>query len=330
MTLTKGHISNVKVTVHKIPKICVRAITPHCHIGSWQYFTQLLSMTKVCHDLDPRSYLQAQGHSAHITKTCLELNSSLLCLFLKINHTIVSRPWLRVFWQGQGHSLNMATFFTDYNLSQVTWMGWYFTQLLSMTQGLLQGVFVPLARFSYLHLLTSCSTDFDKLWLDACWFIDKGVCPLTGRVIIPSQQHWRRYKHLLTSKLYFSLPSILGKWVAKHYGGIVMRLFVWVHMYACQPCFLLARCRLVFFQSLSNLTHKLFKMKGETQLNLGHRISQFWHCVWSLVDTTVFVQSLSNFVNKFLMMRGGTLSIWTKVKINFGPPARGCHALHFF
>ena len=48
MTLTKGHISKVKVTVHTYPKILVRAITPHCQVGSVKYFTHILSMTEEC------------------------------------------------------------------------------------------------------------------------------------------------------------------------------------------------------------------------------------------------------------------------------------------
>ena len=45
-----------------IPKNHVRAITPHCHVGSWKYITQFY------HDLDSGSYCQGQGHCLHITK----------------------------------------------------------------------------------------------------------------------------------------------------------------------------------------------------------------------------------------------------------------------
>ena len=38
-TLTQGHISDVKVTEHKYPKIRARAITPYCQVGSREYFT---------------------------------------------------------------------------------------------------------------------------------------------------------------------------------------------------------------------------------------------------------------------------------------------------
>ena len=45
---------------------------------------------RVCHDIDPRSYLQGQGHSAHIPNIlCPGHNLSLLCWILIIFHTIV-------------------------------------------------------------------------------------------------------------------------------------------------------------------------------------------------------------------------------------------------
>ena len=100
MTLTQGHISEVKVTVyiywiifHTIvvhdPRVChdldprsylrgqghtaaiisehileirVRAITPHCHVGSG-YFTQLLSMTQGC------VMTLTQGHISEVKVT---------------------------------------------------------------------------------------------------------------------------------------------------------------------------------------------------------------------------------------------------------------------
>ena len=46
-----------------MPKICVRAITPHCQVGS-EYFTQLLSMTKGC----VMTLTQGRSNSAHIPK----------------------------------------------------------------------------------------------------------------------------------------------------------------------------------------------------------------------------------------------------------------------
>ena len=35
-------------SLHTYPKICVWALTPHCHVGSRQCFTQLLSMAQGC------------------------------------------------------------------------------------------------------------------------------------------------------------------------------------------------------------------------------------------------------------------------------------------
>ena len=48
LSMTQGHIFKVKVTVNIILKICVRAITPHCKLGSVLYLTHLLSMTQWC------------------------------------------------------------------------------------------------------------------------------------------------------------------------------------------------------------------------------------------------------------------------------------------
>ena len=64
MTLAQGQGPSAHIS-----KISIRAIAPHCEGGSGLYFTQLLSMTQRCVmtlTQDQMSYLQGQGHSAHI------------------------------------------------------------------------------------------------------------------------------------------------------------------------------------------------------------------------------------------------------------------------
>ena len=54
------------------------------------FHTIVVHDPRVCHDLDPRSYLQGQGQSAHIAKyLCPGHNSSLPCWIWIIFHTIV-------------------------------------------------------------------------------------------------------------------------------------------------------------------------------------------------------------------------------------------------
>ena len=56
------------------------------------------------------------------------------------------------------------------------------------------------------------------------------------------------------------------------------------------------------YQSLSNMTCKLFMIKGE---NFGTLYSK----LCEQVQTTVFAKSLTNFTHKLLMITGGTLLI---------------------
>ena len=86
MTLTQGHISNVKVTVQTYQNPCPD------HNSSLPCWIWIIFHTIVFHDLDPRSYLQekSQGHSAHIPQICVwDHNSSLPCWIWIIFHTIV-------------------------------------------------------------------------------------------------------------------------------------------------------------------------------------------------------------------------------------------------
>ena len=122
MTLTQGHISKVKVTVHVYrisvfgtqllsakldldnishnccpwpkgvswpwPKVisprsrsqCTHTQNPcpghNSSLQSWSWIifhTIVVHYPRVCHDLGPRSYLQGQGHSAHIPKICVRV-----------------------------------------------------------------------------------------------------------------------------------------------------------------------------------------------------------------------------------------------------------------
>ena len=57
----------------------------------WKIFhTIIVNAQWVCHDLEPRSYLQGQGHIAHIQKICVQgRNSSLPSWILIISHTFI-------------------------------------------------------------------------------------------------------------------------------------------------------------------------------------------------------------------------------------------------
>ena len=109
------------------------------HNSSLQYWiwithvfhTIFVHDTRVCHDLDPKLYLQGQGHSVHIqctgTKTlCPGHNSLMSYWILIIFHTIVVTDprvyctCIYMYLQGQGHSANIPKLFfraiTPYNV----------------------------------------------------------------------------------------------------------------------------------------------------------------------------------------------------------------------
>ena len=104
MTLAQGHISKIKVTGNTYPE-SVSGPKTHCHVGSgWKFHTVVVHDTRVwvCHDLNPRSYLQGQGYSEHIPKICIRVeNSSLPCCIWIIFHTIVVHDQ-RSYLQGHG------------------------------------------------------------------------------------------------------------------------------------------------------------------------------------------------------------------------------------
>ena len=91
---------------------------PLCRI--WIIFhTTVVHDPRVCHDLDPRSYLQGQGHCAHIHQNRCPGHTSLLpCSIWIIFHTIVVK-YLRVchdigprsHFEGQGHSTHIVQIF---------------------------------------------------------------------------------------------------------------------------------------------------------------------------------------------------------------------------
>ena len=71
MTLTQGYTSKVKVAVHTYQNPC---LVHNSSLPSliWIIFhTTVVHDSRVCHDLDPKSYLWGQGHSAHIPKICV-------------------------------------------------------------------------------------------------------------------------------------------------------------------------------------------------------------------------------------------------------------------
>ena len=102
------------------------------------FHTIVVHGPRVCHDLDPRSYLQGQGHIGTWPKPYPAHNSSLSCWIL------INISYNRIMTLTQGHiakvkvSLHDKIFFWTITFVQLG-CGWflYFTQLLSMTQGLL-------------------------------------------------------------------------------------------------------------------------------------------------------------------------------------------------
>ena len=126
----------------------------------------------MCHDLDPRSYLQGQGHSAHIPKNpCPGYISSLPCWIWIIFHTIVVHdPRVchdldpRSYLQSQGHSAHIPKIciwaITLY--CQVEW-GWRGMTKLSMTRFVAAGGICP---------IRTCLVDLDVNWKG----IISGVC----------------------------------------------------------------------------------------------------------------------------------------------------------
>ena len=109
------------------------------------FHTIVIHNSSACHDLDPRSYLQGQGHNAHIPEIRIRDNSSLTCWIWIIFRAIIIHDSRvchdldpKSYLQGQGHIAHIP----EIRIRAITlycqiWLGWYFTYLLSMTQGLL-------------------------------------------------------------------------------------------------------------------------------------------------------------------------------------------------
>ena len=106
------------------PSVCshrVRSITSYSLVRSEYNFTQLLSMSqgvhdpRVCHDLDPRSYLpRSRSQCTNTGNSCPGHNSSLQSWIWIMFHTIVVHdPSMchdldpRSYLQGQGHSAHI-------------------------------------------------------------------------------------------------------------------------------------------------------------------------------------------------------------------------------
>ena len=105
-----------------------RPLTPHSLVRS----RYVVHYPRVHRDLDPRSYLQGQGHIAHIQNLRMGHSSLLLCwiwiwiidnkIFSQLCHEFDSRSN----YQRQGHSSNtakMQKIVSGLKLSQVIWMG---------------------------------------------------------------------------------------------------------------------------------------------------------------------------------------------------------------
>ena len=58
-----------KIPNNNLPLPLIRILTPHL-------YETVEENLRVCHDLDPRSYLQGQDHSAHISKILVQVVTS--------------------------------------------------------------------------------------------------------------------------------------------------------------------------------------------------------------------------------------------------------------
>ena len=153
MTLTQGNKFNVKVTAHTYPKSVSRP----------SLLPAMLNLDIISHNccpwpngvsipwakvISPRSRSQC----TYTEKPCPGPNSSLPCLMLIIYHTIVSWPWLRVISPRSRSQFTNGNFFSrPLHVPCTGNLDWdinYFTQLLSMTQGLLlRGGICPVMTF---------------------------------------------------------------------------------------------------------------------------------------------------------------------------------------
>ena len=99
----------------RIAKISVRAISPYPLGGSGEYFTLLLSMVRVCHDLDPKvKSPSSMSQYKYIQSLCpghYSLQSSWIRkIFLTILTILLSNPKVchdldpMSYFQGQDHS----------------------------------------------------------------------------------------------------------------------------------------------------------------------------------------------------------------------------------
>ena len=98
ITLTEGHVSKLKVTLHTWSK-SVRAITFDCHVWSELYYTQLLPTTKgrfMTLWYWPKVISsRLRSKCTHGQKLCPGLNSLLRCLIWLIFQAIVVHdPWV--------------------------------------------------------------------------------------------------------------------------------------------------------------------------------------------------------------------------------------------
>ena len=71
MTVTQGHISKIKVTLHTYPKMVSGPQLLTAMFDLDKIYTIVFPDPRVRHDLDHRSYLKGQGHSTLIANICV-------------------------------------------------------------------------------------------------------------------------------------------------------------------------------------------------------------------------------------------------------------------
>ena len=106
----RSHLQGQDHSMHAhVLKICVRAITPLCQIGSGLYFT-IVHDPRVCHDLDPRSrsqctYLEntCPGHKSSLPSWIWVTFPTLMVLDPRVCNDLDPRSYLLC----QGHSVHV-------------------------------------------------------------------------------------------------------------------------------------------------------------------------------------------------------------------------------
>ena len=148
MTLTQGLISYVKITMHTYQKSLSGPLLLTAKIDRDNISYNCCPWPKGVSWPWPKvTSLRSRSQWTQTKNSCMGHNSSLPSWIYIIYHTIISWPWFRVTSLWSRSQFTDCIFFQTIAFHGLLWWRWYFTQLLSMTQGLLLWrVFVPLGH----------------------------------------------------------------------------------------------------------------------------------------------------------------------------------------